>query len=154
VAGPGRATPLTLPTDGGQIDRLYAATCETHTVYFYELTDQENGWSVVVGVNGSGTIAYRTELGGFNLTQPALEGSIAYVAAIGYIARLDLLSGTIVWSHKDLLEHDSAFNVFDVPVIGQTDVVFRARISPAATEFAKVVVDKVSGKIKEFSRGD
>jgi len=153
VTGSVLGAPFTLPVDSAQIDRLYSIECQRSTVYLYELNDRESGWSVVVGVEGSGKIAYRTELGGFKLAPPAVERSSAYVATIGYIAKVDLTNGKIVWSHKDLMTHDSAFNVFDVPVVGRSDVVFRAKVSPESSGFAEALVDKVTGNIKRFSHG-
>ena len=153
VTAPSPAKQFTLPIDGGEIEHLYAAACGESTEYLYELNDHENGWSVIAGVERGGKILYRTEFGGFNLAQPALEGTFAYVATIGSIGKLDLSTGQLAWSHKDLLQHDSSFNVFEEAVIGPSEVVFRAKTSPGAAGFAKVVVDKASGKIKEFSHG-
>lgn len=56
----------------------------------------------------------------FNVAKGVIENGSAYLAAIGYAAKINLDTGKFIWKHEDFYrkyKDDGAFNIFETPKI-------------------------------------
>ncbi len=84
----------------------------------------------------------------FNVGPTLVDGPVAYVSAIGFVAKVDLDAGHYEWKHDNLYEPDGSFNNFDVPRLEGRNVVFTS-LHADEPDGARLIVDCDTGKIVE-----
>jgi hypothetical protein len=70
---------------------------------------------------------WRVHIPAFNVAQGLIENNSAYLAAIGFVAKLNLDSGRYLWKHDNLYRKyrkEGAFNIFELPEIVGKDVIY------------------------------
>ncbi|QYO65443.1 hypothetical protein [Leptolyngbya sp. 7M] len=148
-----RSTAFTIPIAKDELltRSIFWAKYETDVVFVYEVSDGPSGGGGAIRLNGA-TLKPRwkkvADIGGFNVSRGLIENQEAYLAAHGFVGRLDLDTGVYLWKHDGLYRKftkKGAFNTFELPEIEGEMVIF--------TETANVdrpnilVIDKSTGKI-------
>lgn len=81
----------------------------------------------------------------FNVGRPLMEGDYAYLTTHGFVAKINLNTGTYVWRHDNLYRDDS-FNSFELPRV-EGDVVTFTELPALRSRAKTMTVRKQSGKI-------
>ncbi len=125
---------------------VYYAQHEADLLILTEVQAGGDGASVLYRVDpGSLKTKWIVSIPGFNVANGLIEGNSVYLAAIGFVAKVELRNGRYAWKHDDLYrkyKKDGAFNIFETPKIEEDRIVFKE----ADTE-NQIVVSKVDGKV-------
>lgn len=95
---------------------------------------------------------WKTNIPAFNIARGLIENNFAYVAAIGFIGKIDLDTGKYLWKHDDLYykyDKTGAFNIFLTPQIKDDFVIFKEEDTLMSGFDHQIKVSKTSGKIIE-----
>lgn len=104
------------------------------------LSDGEAGTTFIYSVTKSGKLNWKYDLHGFNAAKPLIEKGFMYVGAFGRVAKLNIVTGKVVWEHKDLYSNQSYKYGGSIPVSrSESKIVFAANLE----------VDDKTGKIEE-----
>lgn len=118
-------------------------------ILLFEITNDslDAGWGEIVEFNQSSLKIYWRKNIPFNVGEPLVEDNYVYLTGIGYIAKLALDSGKVIWQHDNLYDPKSYhFNSFEIPKIAGDTVLFME--SPDQVKEAKTVrVHRIAGKI-------
>ena len=118
-----RSWTFRLPTSGGTIEDVYFIGYESGLLLAYELTDGERGWASVVRVNrGATRIAWRLNVNGLNMAAPVLHARNVFVAALGFLARVELEKGSPVWRVEQAYD-GAGYEIPEISVRGTSIVV-------------------------------
>ncbi len=149
-------------SDKGFIEKIYYFQHGGDLLLVLELNDVESGWGSVRRLDGK-TLKpkWSAELPGFNVGQGLVEEDFLYVTAIGFVAKLDMVSGNYIWKHDRLYKPGiisaggfrgpGFFNDFEQPKIEGNVVLFsetkpytehKVTVRPAVT----LRFDKITGK--------
>jgi hypothetical protein len=149
-------------SDEGVIERIYYFKHNDDLFLTLGLSDVESGWGSVMRLDGK-TLKpkWSTRLPGFNVGQGLVEDEFLYVTTIGFVAKLDMVSGKYIWKHDGLYKpgiissagfHGPGFfNDFEQPKL-EGDVVIFSESKPYTEhkETARPAVtlrfDKITGK--------
>ena len=132
----------------GLIERVYYSEYRGDLLLVCELDYAETGEGVVTLLGQPSMRArWSQRFGTFNVGEPLRDGRHLYVTTIGFVARLDLSTGEVVWQQDDLYGRagEGSFNAFTVPEVGGDAVTFRERNFDSTAH--RVVVNKKTGKI-------
>jgi len=147
---PGRSVTrsLKLPVDDGHITNLYAASVgDGDLLLVLQLDDYEAGWSKAVRLRRRlPHLVWASSMLGLNAAPPCINGSDAYLAASGFIAKLNINGGKYKWRHAGMYESDKRLNMFDQPELRGSTVIFRAQALPSDTQVV-ITVERASGRI-------
>lgn len=94
---------------------------------------------------------WRVHIPGFNIANGTREDNAAYIAAIGFVGKINLENGKYIWKHENLYrkyKESGAFNIFETPQITGKLVVFKEEetgnqieVNKATGKIVKVLVD-------------
>lgn len=117
---------------------------------------------VSVADAGSGFIArldgktlktkWQEQIPGFNVAKGLTENNSAYLAAIGFAAKINLDTGKYIWKHNDFYrkyKEDGAFNSFEVPKIERNIIIFTENQDMYKRPPNIIKFNKTSGKVIE-----
>ena len=93
---------------------------------------------------------WKTNVPAFNISRGLVENNFTYVAASGFIGKIDLDTGKYLWKHDDLYykyDKSGAFNIFLTPQITDDLVVFKEDDVLKRGFDHQIRVSKSSGKI-------
>ena len=81
-------------------------TLEKDLILLCQLQEsREDNWSEISRINpGKRKVKWNIRFGSFNLSPAAIQGRYLYGSTIGYVCKIDLKKGKIVWEHDDLYE--------------------------------------------------
>jgi hypothetical protein len=85
-----------LPVEDGTIDRLAAARIDDDLALAYELTDGEGSWGKLVRLRTK-KLKWQRDIGGLNMALPIARRGDVFVAALAWIARVNLRDGSFKW---------------------------------------------------------
>jgi hypothetical protein len=90
---------------------------------------------------------WTNQIGGFNYGEPLIQNENIYLTSIGYISKINLKTGKILWEHQGLF--DGHFNVFHKPQMDKKYIVFTENLEYATHLKTQkyIIVDDKSGKI-------
>ena len=129
---------------------IYFSPYKNDLLLLSEIDYQGYGAGFIVRLDGKTLkTKWRREIPGFNIAQGLIEKKWAYLAAIGFIAKIDLETGKYLWKHDDLYrkyEESGAFNIFETPKSVNSLVLFKEE-----GENNQIEVNKMSGKIIKVS---
>jgi hypothetical protein len=132
------------------IEEVHWSTIDGDLLIVYGTSDGEHGAGRVVRLDKSDLLpVWVAAIPSFNVGEPLCAGTSLFVTSIGWIGKIDLLDGKLLWQHKDLYERASgAFNSFSEPVLQANEIRFaenrsRDRHGP---HYA-LVVDAESGQL-------
>jgi outer membrane protein assembly factor BamB len=109
-----------------QIESLLMRTLAGDVLLAFQITDGESGAATVTRLERS-TLRQRwhAHIPSFNISPPVIDGSAAYVSAMGFVGRVNLETGSYAWSVRDLYDYRTGhFNSVDSIRIRGDTVVF------------------------------
>ncbi|MBD1398874.1 hypothetical protein H9Q13_17020 [Pontibacter sp. JH31] len=114
-------------------------------------TDGEDGVSIIELLDRkTGESIFWSHIPGFNLGQPIVVGEKSHVTTIGFVGKIDLLTGNYDWQYDDLYDHQiGSFNSFDSISIINDTVKFISEHYMTKT-IDKVLVANKSGKLLQI----
>ena len=131
------------------VDKAYIHKDSSNYYLFFTDTDHEGATSWIQKINRkSNKSGYTKQIQGFNLGQPIIKDGKAYVTAIGFIGKIDMLSGNYDWKHYDLYDRTKySFNSFDSISFSKGSVEFTSE-NYHSKKTDRIVVDDMTGKIE------
>ena len=126
------------------IGRVRAATIRDDLLLLVDITGDETDNGIVARFDSKYARQWQHRIPAFNLADPVMRGSMAFLSGIGYVEKLDLATGQSRWRHDDLYEQDSdTFNAFQPATFAGDTVIFqdykRARAVKVLAESGEVV---------------
>jgi hypothetical protein len=146
--GPTRRFNLRLES-GEEIIHVSFSKYEGDLLLLCEATYDDGGFGLVARIEQPSMRArWKQRVPAYHL-KALREGGSLYLAAMGFVGRLDLRKGVYVWKHGDLFETrdgQAYFESFEVPEVAGDTVSFReAAVSGRPSKTVRV--NKKSGKI-------
>jgi hypothetical protein len=86
------------------VERAYLRALDPDLLLVYEYTGGGYGGSAALRVTSAGAVSWRQRVAGFNLAEPLLDGTSAYLATIDFVGRLDTSDGAWIWRKESLEE--------------------------------------------------
>ncbi len=138
--------------DAAFIDKaIYFAEYQGDLVILGELSFGDSGSGFIVRINEKTlTTKWRTSIPTFNIAKGLIEDNSAYLAATGFVSKVDLESGKYIWKYDDLYrkyDESGAFNVFLTPQVENNLVIFKEEDTLKRGFNHQIHVNKSSGKI-------
>lgn len=129
---------------GDYIRALYYAEYQGDALLLIEVSNGAYGAGFLLRVGGSlPDIKWKQAIPGINVGRGLLDDDFAYITAKGFVAKVDLRSGSYAWRHEDL-ENGSTFQAFDPPGLDGNKVLFPSR---GQGRKAALAVNKQTGRI-------
>jgi hypothetical protein len=129
---------------------IYYAEHKGGVLLLFDVSDGESGAGDITKLDRQTLrIKWKRKIPAFNIGEGLIEGNHAYVTGIGFVAKVNLISGALVWRHGNLYRNGD-FNSFELPRIEGDTVLFEEVVvhdEPAKT----IKVEKRSGKIISIS---
>jgi len=140
--------------DADYIDRvIYFAEYKKDLLLVAELSFGPDGGGFIIRLDGKTLkTKWRTAIPSFNVAQGLIEDNSAYLAAVGYAAKINLDTGKYLWKHKDFYrkyKEDGAFNIFETPKIAESIIVFTENQDDYNRPPNVIKFNKNSGKVIE-----
>ncbi len=119
--------------EGAYLVRVYFTNFSGDIVMACESSDSDYGWGFLVRLDGKSLkTKWRATIPSFNVGRGLIEGQYAYLTCLGFVAKLDLDSGTYIWRNDHLyVGIESAprgrcchFNAFGTPKLDGDTVIF------------------------------
>lgn len=133
---------------GEEITRVYFSKYEADLLLVCEVAYGDGGRAFVARLEQPSMRArWKQRVPGSNVSA-AREGDALYLAATGFVGRLNLGTGAYLWKHADISKADGppAFESFELPEVRGDTVSFRE--SAVAGRAAKtILVNRKTGKI-------
>jgi len=138
--------------DADYIDRvIYFAEYKNDLLLVGELSFGLDGGGFIICLDGKTLkTKWRTAIPSFNVAQGLIEDNSAYLAAVGFISKINLETGKYIWKHDGLYrkyDESGAFNVFLTPQIKDDLIIFKEDDTLNRGFNHQIQVDKSSGKI-------
>ena len=141
-----------LPLDKEEnIRRVHFAAYKNDLIVFYEVDTWDASRGVIIRLNAkTNKIKWKRFIPALNI-KGALENSFAYIAGVGYLAKIKLDSGGIMWKTDGF--YNENYGMIDVPSAPQIErkrIVFMEDKSFAANYRRtpkKIIFDKTTGRI-------
>jgi hypothetical protein len=129
------------------ISKLYLNNYNGFVLTIIELTDLDNGWSIVeLYDKEKNKKKWSIDLCGFNLGCPIIKNDKLFLSTIGCIAKLDLETGEYCWKFDDLYS-EGKYNSFDTIIVkSNNQVIFESKRS-FSDIIDRIVIDDAKGKI-------
>ena len=87
---------------------------------------------------------------GCNVSIGTIYGSHMYLAAIGFVSKIDLEKGVFSWKYDRLYDREhGSFNSFESPIVDKNEIIFREELMSKKKQKPprEIVVDDKTGKI-------
>lgn len=128
---------------------VYFAAQKNDLILLYEISAGGEGAGYIARFDGKTLkLKWKANISGFNVGKGLIENNFAYLTAIGFVGKINLLTGKYVWKHDNLYDWNrkkGAFNSFELPELEGGNVVFMEKNVYNQTNI--VVVNKMTGKI-------
>jgi hypothetical protein len=130
------------------VTRAFFYVIDTDLLLFCEMSDSDNGTSDMFRINLTNKkIKWKSNLNGFNLSQPAIRTNCAYITVIGSIGKLDLETGKFIYVESNLYDRErTSFNNFDTILFRGNKTIFIAK-RPLNSMVDTVIVDEKTKKM-------
>lgn len=120
------------------------STIKKDLILICQLKEGREEWSEISRIGlGKRKVKWKTRFGSFNLSPAAIQGRYLYGSTIGYVCKIDLKKGKIVWEKDDLWE-EYKVNYFNKILIFKDTVAFFGKVYTQTDE------KTMSGKTEKF----
>ena len=107
---------------------LEYSTFEKDLILLYQLNKGREDWSEIARISpGERKVKWKTRFGSFNLSTALIDGKYLYGSTIGYVGKVDLKKGKIVWGKDDLWDNYKANN-FEKIFLSKDTVIFIGKV--------------------------
>jgi len=132
------------------IENIFIFPRDNYLFAFYTETDFDTGESFIAKINvEKSEIIWKVRGFGFNLGTPMILDSVAYIATIGTIGKINLDSGKVIWRQYDLYDSKkSAFNSFDEIEVKGENAIFISKNWKHKSMDSVIVNDKTGEIVK------
>ncbi|MEK7724539.1 MAG: hypothetical protein AAB336_09345 [Acidobacteriota bacterium] len=128
---------------------VFFAQHKTDLILLYEANMGGEGLGYIAAFDSSSmNLKWKAVINGFNVGKGLLENQFAYLTAIGFVAKINLLTGKYVWKHDNLyrrFNENGAFNIFETPELEKSNVIFTEKTHDNIVNI--IVANKTSGRI-------
>lgn len=151
LSGNNFAAKFRLPLGKNEIvsNRVYFTQYKRDLVLLYEANVAGEGIGYIASFSlPAMKLKWKAIVRGFNVGQGLVENQFAYLTAIGFAGKINLLTGKYIWKHDDLYnwnKNNGAFNSFEIPELEGSNVIFTEKTVYNKTNI--IVVNKTTGKI-------
>jgi hypothetical protein len=145
------STVFQLPKESNEILSrvVYFAAHKNDLILLYEISAGGEGAGYIARFDGKTLkLKWKANVSGFNVGKGLSENNFAYLTAIGFVGKINLLTGKYVWKHDNLYgwnRNSGAFNSFELPELEGSNVIFTEKNVNDQTNI--IVVNKTTGKI-------
>lgn len=132
------------------VDRAHLHQSDSILFIFYGETDMLSGTSYLEAYDLERlTLLYKTPIPGFNLGQPVIRDQMAYVSSLGFVGKIDLMSGDYLWKFDELYDRNSYdFNDFDAAEFEDGLISFRSH-NRIKNSTRTIIINDLTGKRME-----
>ena len=104
------------------VERIRYADYDSQLLLLVDASDNETGNASLIHSTRDGNVNWQTTIRAFNTADPTVVNRMAYVSGIGFVGKIDLSNGRMMWEHDDLYESEgSVFNSFrPAELVGDT----------------------------------
>ncbi len=155
IIGKNRITKFRLRLDKDEIleSVIYFAKYKNDLILICETSIFDGGAGFVIRLDGKTLKAkWRKHIPGFNVAKGLIEGKSAYLAAIGFAAKINLENGKFIWKHANFYrkyDEEGAFNIFEVPKIKENIITYTENQEDYHRPPNIIKFNKNSGKVIE-----
>jgi hypothetical protein len=143
------ATSLVVPANY-VVESISAGSVGSDLLLIYLVTDSEGLGTIVARLDArSLKKRWTLHVREFNPSQ-TLDGNDLYLAGVGFVSRIDLVTGRFVWKLSGLYgREDFSFNSFEPPILSGPDVIFlEHQSSESQRPNKRITVDRATGKAR------
>ena len=151
--GKGRSTNFRIVLDEGEeLSRVvYYAQYRGDLLVICEISAGGNGRGSISRIDGRNLkTTWQSNISGFNIARGLIENNSVYLAASGFVGKINLETGKYIWEHDNLYRkyvESGAFNAFFTPKIIDSIVVFEEEDILNKGFDHRIHVNKSSGNI-------
>ena len=109
----------------------------------FPINDGEAGTTIIYALNMKAKKLWEYDMGGFNPAKPLIEKKHVYLGALSKVAKLEKMSGKVIWVHEGLYENPR------IQYEGSTPV---KRVGKKIHFAGNLEVDDKSGKIAKVHK--
>lgn len=128
---------------------VFFAQYKSDLILLYEANIGGEGLGYIASFNSASMkLKWKAVINGFNVGKGLMENQFAYLTAIGFVAKINLLTGKYVWKHDNLYnwnKNNGGFNSFEIPELEKNNVIFTEKTHDNRVNI--IVANKTSGKI-------
>jgi len=130
---------------------MYAVnTKDVYIVYQYTNDDDAAGFAACYDVTMQ-KIKWTVRVPGFNIGEPLVFRDYLYLTALGWVGKVNVLTGKFEWQIRNLYTDDHFYNDFEQPYLNGGQVIFKegqaGLYARSSSEARLLVVDNITGKI-------
>ncbi len=127
--GRNRVTKFRLSLEGAEtLEGVYFAEYKNDLLLMSGLDFGGEAAGFIVRLDGKTLkVVWRKHIPAFNIARGLVENGFAYLAAIGFAAKINLDTGKYIWKHEDFYrkyKESGAFNIFEVPKIEGSTIIY------------------------------
>jgi len=133
------------------VDEAHFLDYKNDLIIYYSATDYESGSSFIEAFDRiTNRRKWENDIYGFNLTDPIVVGNITYVAAIGFIGKLNLDNGKYIWKYDDLYEQ-TKFDAFgSIEISGDKVSFIQSQWVKETRQPGRIIVNDKTGEIEKI----
>ena len=133
---------------GMYITKLFYTQFKDNLVILFELDDMDYGAAKIVMIKkGFSELMWIGHIPGFNLCNGLIEQNFIYIAASGFIGKLDLESGKYLWSYDDLYNKYKANIFVNIEISGDLAAFYYLKEPIYNAKSYVLKYSKVNGKL-------
>ena len=137
----------------GNIQKLYPFILENDIVLIYSFSthDGESGSFAKRISLKQKEILWKTPIDGFSLATPILLGNYTYISTLGFVGKLNILSGKFEWQFDVFFKNGNFIN-FNEPVFYKDSTVLFTEKNPVSTKGCSILIDDRNSRILKIKR--
>ncbi len=132
---------------------IYFAQYKNDLLLICEVSVADAGSGFIARLDGKTLkTKWQGNISSFNTTKGLIEGKSAYLAAGGFVAKMNLDTGKYIWKHEDFYrkyKEDGAFNIFETPKIEGNIITLTENQDDYKRPSNVIKFNKISGKVIE-----
>ena len=130
------------------VEKAFIYEDKKYFYLFFTDTDHESATSWIQKIEKESLkTVFTSQINGFNLGQPIIQRDKSYLTAIGFVGKIDLVTGDYDWKYQDLYDNNKySFNSFDTIIIQDNQIEFLSE-NYKSKNLDRVIIESKTGKI-------